>query len=370
MHKVKFWMAGACLAALGACSDPAADSSTTATRDPVKPVATQQVAPPEAPLVAQVAPAPASITPAGQAIDAVAFATAPEDKAAQAQRLIRAQVLLDRAHFSPGVIDGKAGGNLHQALLSYQSAKGMSASGDLDEATWNALTADAAPVMTDYVITEADVQTPFLPQVPKDFEAQSKLDHLGFTSITEMLAERFHMDEALLKSLNPQANFMAAGSSILVVAPRTTGLSSKVARIEIDKGERVLRAYDAQDHVIAAYPATVGSSERPAPAGDWAVNTVAPNPTYTYDPSRLTFGDKDKGKLTIPSGPNNPVGVAWIDLTKDTYGIHGGPDPNHIGKTDSHGCVRLTNWDVAELSKAVVKGAKVAFVGVERASTS
>jgi lipoprotein-anchoring transpeptidase ErfK/SrfK len=365
MRTAQFSTLAATLAVLAACSDPAPAPKAKTDVKPVPTVQTQV----EAPIVAQPVVVAASMTPAGQAIDAAALAIAPEDAAGKMRQLIRAQVLLDRAHFSPGVIDGKPGGNLRQALRAYQSAKGMPVTGELDQATWDALTqADAGPAMTDYVITDADVAGPFLPEVPKEFADQAKLDHLGYVTITEMLAERFHMDEALLKSLNPEANFMGVGTSILVAAPRTAPLAGKVVRIEVDKGERTLRAYDDKGQVIAAYPATVGSSERPAPAGEWAVNTVAPNPTYTYDPSRLTFGDTGKGKMTIKAGPNNPVGVAWIDLTKDTYGIHGGPDPNHIGKTDSHGCVRLTNWDVAELSKAVIKGAKVEFVGAERAT--
>ena len=137
-----------------------------------------------------------------------------------------------------------------------------------------------------------------------------------------------------------------------------------MARIEIDKSLGQVRAFDAGGVQLAVYPATVGSAERPAPAGEWAVRTLAPRPTYTYDPSRLTFG-APKGKLTIKPGPNNPVGSTWIDLTKDTYGIHGTPDPKLVNKRASHGCVRLTNWDAAELGSAVTKGAKVTFMGTE-----
>jgi len=143
-------------------------------------------------------------------------------------------------------------------------------------------------------------------------------------------------------------------------------LPASVARLDVDKAKRQIRAYDDGGDLIAVYPATVGSAERPAPEGEWAVRTVAPNPTYTYDPSRLTFGKASNGKLTIKPGPNNPVGSTWIDLTKDTFGIHGTPDPRLVGKTASHGCVRMTNWDVRQLSQAVKKGTKVAFVGVEQ----
>ena len=152
----------------------------------------------------------------------------------------------------------------------------------------------------------------------------------------------------------------------MVAAVGPDKLPGAVTRVEVDKTKRQVRAYGEGDVLLAVYPATVGSSDRPAPEGDWAVRTTAPNPTYTYDPSRLTFGKASQGKLTIKAGPNNPVGSTWIDLTKDTYGIHGTPDPRLVGKTASHGCVRLTNWDARQLSLAVKKGTKVAFVGVEQ----
>jgi lipoprotein-anchoring transpeptidase ErfK/SrfK len=195
----------------------------------------------------------------------------------------------------------------------------------------------------------------------------AKLPALGYTGPVQELAERFHMDEALLKALNPGADFSAAGTKIVVAAVGPEKLAMPVARIEVDKTRRQVRAYGAADLLLAVYPATVGSTERPAPDGEWAVRTVAPNPTYTFDPSRLTFGKASEGKLTIKAGPNNPVGSTWIDLTKDTYGIHGTPDPRMVGKTASHGCVRLTNWDVRQLGLAVKKGTKVDFVGAESA---
>jgi lipoprotein-anchoring transpeptidase ErfK/SrfK len=212
-----------------------------------------------------------------------------------------------------------------------------------------------------------DVKGPFLPTIPKDMAEMAKLPALSFTSPVQELAERFHMDEGLLKSLNPGADFSAAGTKIVVAAVGPEKLAMPVARIEVDKTHRQVRAYGAADLLLAVYPATVGSSERPAPAGEWAVRTVAPNPTYTFDPSRLTFGKASEGKLTVKAGPNNPVGSTWIDLTKDTYGIHGTPDPRLVGKTASHGCVRLTNWDVRQLGQAVTKGTVVDFVGVEQA---
>ena len=168
------------------------------------------------------------------------------------------------------------------------------------------------------------------------------------------------MDEALLKAMNPGVDFSKVGTEIVVADTARPDLAD-VASVVVEKRNNQLRAMDADGKVIAVYPATVGSSARPAPTGNYAVRTVAPAPNYTFDPRRVTF--KAKGgkseKLTIKPGPNNPVGSSWIDLTLDTYGIHGTPDPRLIGKTASNGCVRLTNWDAATLAKAVKAGTKV-----------
>jgi lipoprotein-anchoring transpeptidase ErfK/SrfK len=284
---------------------------------------------------------------------------------ARRNALIRAEVLLSRAHFSPGVIDGQDGGNLKNAIAAYETANQLPADGKMNEPVWSALGKDPRPALTDYVITAEDVQGPFLSTVPKDMAEMAKLPALSFTGPVQELAQRFHMDEGLLKALNPGADFSAAGTSIVVAAVGPEKLAMPVTRIEVDKTLRQVRAYGAADILLAVYPATVGSAERPAPSGDWAVRAVASNPTYTFDPSRLTFGKASEGKLTIKPGPNNPVGSTWIDLTKDTYGIHGTPDPRMVGKAASHGCVRLTNWDVRQLSLSVKKGTKVDFVGGE-----
>jgi lipoprotein-anchoring transpeptidase ErfK/SrfK len=195
--------------------------------------------------------------------------------------------------------------------------------------------------------------------------AEAKLAHMGYASPVQEIAETFHMDEALLKALNPKADFAVAGTSLVVARPAATPLAA-VARVEVDKSDDEVRAYDGGGKIVGVFPATVGSTERPAPSGQFAVRFVVPNPTYTYDPSRLTFGKRAQGKLTIQPGPNNPVGSTWIDLTIQTYGIHGAPDPREIGKTASHGCVRLTNWDAAALGLAVKKGTPVLFVGAQR----
>jgi lipoprotein-anchoring transpeptidase ErfK/SrfK len=327
-------------------------------------------------------PAPvdtADLPPAAQAINQAAFpearTSAPRVSGRRARQsasydatLLRVEVLLDRAGFSPGAIDGRQGTNLKHALSAYAEAHGATSDGTLDAQLWSQLSgADSGPVVQAYKITDDDEKGPFIGTPPKDYQALAKLPALSYSTPEQALAERFHMSQKLLEALNPKADFTKAGTLIVVTAPRAAPRDYQATRIEVDKSNGEVRAFGADGKLAAAYPATVGSTERPAPSGQFAVASVAPHPAYFYDPSRLTFTPTGaKGKLRIAPGPNNPVGSTWIALTIPTYGIHGAPDPTEIGKQQSHGCIRLTNWDAAELGHAVKKGVPVNFVGTEK----
>jgi lipoprotein-anchoring transpeptidase ErfK/SrfK len=314
----------------------------------------------------QAAPAnPAGATPISvQAANSAVFTPPPTDATQQSATLLRAEVLLDRAGFSPGVIDGRYGENLRQALAAFQKAKGLPASGALDAATWQALNAVGGPtVLARYVLTQADVAGPFIPAVPDRLQEQAALPAMGYTSAAELLAERFHMDEDLLRALNPGESFTGAGAEIIVANPARPALAAAVDRIEVDAKEKAVRAFDAAGRLLAFYPATIGSSDNPSPAGAVTVTGVSRNPDYVYDPRKLDYARGEiRRRLTVKPGPNNPVGLVWIDLSKPTYGIHGTPEPDVIGKTQSHGCVRLTNWDVQALAAGVKAGVKVRFL--------
>ncbi|WP_192856812.1 L,D-transpeptidase [Pseudaminobacter manganicus] len=271
------------------------------------------------------------------------------------------QVLLDRVGASPGVIDGRFGSNVDKALQAYRGLTGTMLRSTDTAAIKEALAKTGGDAFATYTITPQDVAGPYVASIPTDYSVKATLERLGYTSVAEALAERFHMDEGYLKALNPGINFDRPGT-IIRVANFGRLVSTQVARIVADKGQKQVRAYDASGKLVAAYPATIGSSDTPSPSGTHAVTRIAFNPNYTYNP-KINFkqGENDK-VLTIPPGPNGPVGTVWIALDKPTYGIHGTPDPSKIGKTASHGCVRLTNWDATELAKLVKPGVVVEFV--------
>ena len=285
-------------------------------------------------------------------------------KPAVDMQVVQTQVMLDRAGFSPGEIDGANGTSTRRALEAYTKNGGKA----------DALPSDA---VTAYRITEQDAAGPFTPDVPEDMVAKSKLTALGYTNLLEALGERFHASPALLRRMNPSAKF-AAGEEIQVpnvaaaVAPvgpprgrqsdaRPSDDNPAATVVTVRKGASDLTVVDGTGRVLMYAPVTSGSEHDPLPIGEWKVNGVQRDPTFRYNPDLFWDAEPGHTKAMIPAGPNNPVGVVWIDISKPHYGLHGTPEPATIGKTESHGCVRLTNWDASKLASLVRPGTRVVF---------
>jgi len=272
--------------------------------------------------------------------------------------VLRVQVLLDRANFGPGEIDGVFGSNVAKAVGGFQRSRGLDDNGVLNEATWTELEKDAAPTLVEYTITQADVDGPYI-DMPTDLIEKSQLPALGFRTLVEALGERFHASPALLLSLNKSMERGEAGSVIKVPNVDGTPALAQASKLVVEQSSLTVTLLDANDEVIGQFPATTGSSHDPLPIGTWKVNGVARNPVFNYDPELFWNADPAHGKAVLKGGPNNPVGAVWIDLSKAHYGIHGTPEPSKIGKTESHGCIRMTNWDALLVAAAVKPGVQV-----------
>jgi lipoprotein-anchoring transpeptidase ErfK/SrfK len=305
-------------------------------------------------------PTPAKATTAAPLIAAAANEAGPhpglDSSGQRGAAVLRAQILLDRANFSPGEIDGVYGGNTKSAAAAFNRSKKIDAGAEVNAATWVALNLDTAPVLVSYTITAEDLEGSFTP-IPRGVAEQAKLSALGFESVAEALSEKFHASPRLLAALNPGIAFDRAG--VIILVPDVTSTPFEKADglvIRVSKSQRSVEAVSESGVVLARYPATIGSTHDPLPLGTWKVNGVAMNPTFNYNPDLFWDSEVGEKATKLAAGPNGPVGTVWIDLSKPHYGIHGTSSPSTIGKGTSHGCIRLTNWDASELAAMVTPG--------------
>lgn len=272
---------------------------------------------------------------------------------------LRAQIMLDRSGFSVGEIDGRIGKNTLRAVAGLQALHGLTSSNVIDGPTWEILNATGEPALVPYSVTEDDLKGPFT-KVPADMMAKAKLESLGYENLLEELGEKFHCNPTLLRLLNPRARFDKVGEDLIVPNIRTP-LEAVASRVVVSKSASTVTVFDASGKLIAQYPCTSGSEHDPLPIGAWKVTGVFKNPKFFYDPNLFWDASPDTAKARIAPGPNNPVGLVWIGISKEHYGIHGSPEPSSIGHTESHGCIRLTNWDAVELAGMVKRNVPVSL---------
>jgi len=290
---------------------------------------------------------------------------APPHRAPVVNEILATQVALDRSGFSPGEIDGKAGRNLQRALAAFQQSHQLPATGQMNDQTWKELATGGGdvPPLVEYATTDADIAGPFTPDIPAKLPDEAALDALNYRTPLEALAEHFHSSPALLQQLNPGAMFQRAGESLMVpnVASSPAPSTGSEITVAVTKSTSALTVEDPSGRILFHAPVTSGSVHDPLPIGTWKVNGVQRNPKFHYNPELFWDATPGDRKATLQPGPNNPVGIVWIDLSKPHYGIHGTPEPSNIGHVESHGCVRLTNWDADRVAQWVKPGTKVVF---------
>lgn len=270
------------------------------------------------------------------------------------------QIALSRRAISSGSIDGVNGPQTHAAVIAFQNKVGLFPSGELDPPMRLALTLDSAPLTT-YIVTSNDLAR--LQPLNKTWLGKSRQTALDYETILELVAEKGHSSPNLIRRLNPKVNWtnMFAATEVRIPAVEYPP-PTKAAFATIQLGHKQLQVFDSCTNLLAHFPCSIAARVEKRPAGELHVVTVAPNPNYTFDPEVFPESEEArqiKTKLILPPGPNNPVGTAWISLDKPGYGMHGTPGPEQVGRTESHGCFRLANWNAEYLVKLVWVGMPV-----------